>query len=100
MMNGASPRRAAGPTASGGGTGAVVPPRHALGGRLVAVRFVCRGEVEPGRVALVGGPRQPLPDQPAEVVEEPQLRALVPGRLDGLFAPLQHALGLGERPFL
>src|SRR5690606_13147438 len=54
---------------------------HRLGARLVvpAVHRVVPGEVEQRTVPLIMAVRQPLPDDPAEVVEEPQLRAAVPG---------------------
>ena len=68
---------------------------HAL-----VVHGVVPRQVEHGPVALVGGVGQALTHHPAQVVEEPQLRAAVARRVDRLLAPLQHPLGLRERALL
>ena len=69
----------AGQRTAGGDLHPVDLPQHRLGAGLVllAVRGVVPGEVQQRPVALGRGPGQPLPDHPAEVVEEPQLGAAV-----------------------
>ena len=74
------------------GVGLLDPVLHL--GRVVPV------EVEDGPVLGVVRVGELLPDLPAEVVHEPQLRAAVALGLDGLVAPLQEPLGVGERTLL
>ena len=80
------------------GVPAVDLGQHRLGARLV---YLALGRVVPGQlahrpVARLGRAGQPLPDQPAEVVGEPQVAAGVAGRLDRRVVPLQHPVGVGE----
>ncbi len=77
-------------------------PQYRLRARLVVLTLdrVVPGEVEQGTVTGFGGARQLPPDQPAEVVEEPEFGPAVAGRLDRLLPPLQQPLGLGERALL
>ena len=57
-------------------------------------------EVEDRPVAVAVGVRVALLHPQRQVVHEPQLRARVAGRLEGLVTPLQQALGVGERALL
>ena len=89
---------------TGGDVVAVDAPQDVFGRRLRprprALHVVAPVQLLHRLVARVRRRRQPLLDHPAQVVEEPQVRALVAGRLDRLLPPLDHALGLGERALL
>ncbi len=73
-------------------------PQHGRGARLVvaAGHRVVPGQLEHRAVPWQGRGGQPLPDDLAQMVEEPQVGAALAGRLQGLLPPLQHPLGLGE----
>ena len=83
------------------GVPAVDLGQHRLGVRLAFLVFgippVERAQRLVHRVVRSLG----LGDEPlGELVDEPRLALGVAGRLDGLFAPLEQALGVGERPLL
>ncbi len=67
---------------------------------LPALRRVLPGQVEHRPVHLVGGPGELPPDDPPQVVGEPQVAARVAGRFDRLVVPLEQPLGVGEAAVL
>ena len=67
-------------------------PQHVRAGRLVPFRGVVPGQVQQRAVPLVGRAGQLLLQPPPEVIEEPQLGPLIPGRLHRLVPSLQQSL--------
>src|SRR5699024_2630875 len=84
------------------GAAAVDLGEDVLGIGLVGARLhrVVPGQLLQGAVPRIGGVGQTLLEDAAQVVVEPQFAAGVPGRLHGLVAPLEHALGVGEGALL
>ena len=84
------------------GVAAVDLSQHRLGVGLVVrpLHRVVPGQVEDRPVAGVLRRGELLPDAPAQVMEEVQVRPAVLGRLHRLVVPLQQPLGVGERAVL
>ena len=76
---------------------AVDAAQHVLARRLVALHHVVPRQVQQRPVPLVSRHREVLPQDAAQVVEEPQLRAGVARWFDRLLPPLQHPLRLRGR---